>query len=394
MNVAPNRLSPLQFVVGFGIVSGLGDVVYEGARSLIGPYFGSLGASALVVGVISGAGEAAALVLRLFTGPLADRSDRPWAQTIIGYLLTMVCVPLVASTGNLAAAGLLYNGERIGKAVRTPARDTMLAHASAGMGRGYAFGLHEALDQFGAMIGPLLLAAALALGADYRLAFALLAIPGALAMVALLRVRILAPQPLAWEPEATVADAKRLRIESGLPRKFWQYALFSGVTMFGFATWAVPAYHLTHRHLMSQAWVAVLYAVAMGVASVAAVTFGRLYDRVGLRGLIVLPVLAGVLPLFTFSTTIALVVIGAILWGGVMGVHESTMRAAVADFVPAHRRGAGYGIFTAIYGLAWLVGAVVIGWLYEYGVAPTAIFVGIVQAVALVLLVPLLRKAE
>src|SRR4051794_6924922 len=169
-NRTGNRISPLRFVVGFGVVSALADVVYEGARSVIGPYLGSLGASALTVGVITGAGEAAALVLRLFTGRLSDRTGRPWPQTIVGYALTAVCVPLVALTGNLLAAGLLYNGERVGKAVRTPARDTMLAHASAEMGRGYAFGLHEALDQIGAMTGPLLIAGVLALGGDYRLA--------------------------------------------------------------------------------------------------------------------------------------------------------------------------------------------------------------------------------
>src|SRR4051812_36456350 len=232
-NRTGNRISPVRFVVGFGIVSALADVVYEGARSVIGPYLGTLGASALVVGMITGAGEAAALVLRLFTGRLSDRTGRPWPQTIAGNALTAVCVPLVAVTGNLAAAGLLYNGERVGKAVRTPARDTMLAHASAEMGRGYAFGLHEALDQVGAMTGPLLIAATLAVGGDYRVAFGLLAIPGGLALLALARLRVRAPDPLAWEPNARLSDSKRLRLEPGLPPIFWRYAAFSAATMFG-----------------------------------------------------------------------------------------------------------------------------------------------------------------
>jgi len=142
---AVNRISPMRFIVGFGIVSALADVVYEGARSIIGPYLGSLGASAAVVGVITGAGEAAALVLRLFTCKLADRLARPWPwpwpQTMLGYTLTAICVPLLTISGGLVTAGLLYNGEQVGKAVRTPAQDSMLAHASAEMGRGYAFGL-------------------------------------------------------------------------------------------------------------------------------------------------------------------------------------------------------------------------------------------------------------
>ncbi|HTZ44308.1 MAG TPA: MFS transporter [Jatrophihabitans sp.] len=389
---AVNRIAPLRFVIGFGVVSALADVVYEGARSVIGPYLGSLGASAALVGFITGAGEACALVLRLVTGRLSDRTGRPWPQTIAGYALTAVCVPLVAVTGNLAAAGLLYNGERVGKAVRAPARDTMLAHASADLGRGYAFGVHEALDQIGAMTGPLLIAAALALGEDYRLAFALLAVPGALALLSLGRLRRLAPDPVAWEPAARVAEKKRLRLGTDLPGQFWRYAAFSAATMFGFATWAVLAFHLAHRHLAPTAAVPVLYAVAMASASVTAVGFGRLYDRVGLRGLLTLPPVAAAVPLLAFAAVPALFVLGAVVWGAGMGIHDSTMRAAVADLVPADRRGTGYGTFTAVYGLAWLAGSSLIGLLYEHGTAAVTGFVIAVQAVALLLLVPVLRS--
>ena len=387
-----NRISPLRFIVGFGVVSAMADVVYEGARSIIGPYLGSLGASAAVVGLITGSGEAAALVLRLFTGTLADRLGKLWPQTVLGYALTAVCVPLLAVSGGITAAGLLYNGERVGKAVRTPARDSMLAHASAEMGRGYAFGLHEALDQVGAMAGPLFIAVILALGGHYRLAFALLAVPGGLALLALARLRRRAPDPSLWEPTAQLSENKNLRLEAGLPRQFWQYAAFSATTMLGFSTWAVLAFHLTSRHLIPASLVPVLYALAMAAASAAAVGFGRIYDRVGLRGLVVLPPLAAAVPLLSFSDTTGLFVIGAVGWGAGMGVHDSTMRAAVADFVPAHRRGAGYGTFTAIYGLAWLAGAAIIGLLYEHGTAAAAVFVAIVQFLALLLLIPLLRR--
>ncbi|MDX6213373.1 MAG: hypothetical protein QOF82_2460 [Frankiales bacterium] len=387
-----NRVSATQFIVGFGIVSALADVVYEGARSVIGPYLGSLGASAAVVGLITGAGEAAALVLRLFTGRLADRTGRPWPQTFTGYALTAVCVPLIALTGNLAAAGLLYNGERVGKAVRTPARDWMLAHASAELGRGYAFGLHEALDQVGAMTGPLLIAAALALGGTYRLSFALLAVPGGLALLTLGRLRRAAPDPAAWEPTAEVSETKRLRLGTDLPRQFWQYAAFSAATMLGFSTWAVLAFHLSHRGLLSPSLIPVLYALAMGCAAVAAVAFGRVYDRVGMRGLVTLPVLAAVVPLLSFSTNRAAFIVGACVWGAAMGIHDSTMRAAVADLVPAQHRGAGYGTFTAIYGLAWLAGSVLIGALYERGPGAAAAFCAVAQLAALGLLLPLLRS--
>jgi MFS family permease len=389
-----NRISPIRFIVRFGVVSGLADVVYEGARSIIGPFLGVLGASAAAVGLITGVGEAAALVLRLFTGRISDRTGRPWPQTIAGYALTVVCVPLIGVTGGLTGAALLYNGERVGKAVRTPARDTMLAHASAKMGRGYAFGLHEALDQTGAMAGPLMLGAALALGLGYRGAFALLAVPGLAALAVLIRLRLLAPDPIDYEPTARVSEAKRLRLDGRLPRRFWLYSAFSATTMFGFSTWAVLAFHVSSHHLMTIGWVPVLYAAAMAAAAVAAVGFGRVYDRVGLRGLVVLPPLAAVVPFLSFARSDLVVVAGAVVWGAAMGVHESTMRAAVADFVPAHRRGAGYGTFTAIYGLAWLGGAVVIGTLYDRSVTAATVFVVVVQAVALVLLIPLLAQSS
>ncbi len=387
-----NQVSPVRFIVGFGVVSALADMVYEGARSIIGPFLASLGAGAAAVGVITGLGEAAALVLRLFTGRLVDRTARPWPQTIVGYALTAVCVPALALAGSLPLAGALYTGERVGKAVRTPARDTMLAHASARLGRGYAFGLHEALDQLGAMAGPLAIAAVLAVGGTWHTAFALLALPGAAALVVLGRLRRRASDPSQWEPGAGIGEGKRLRLESGLPAGFWRYAAFAAATMLGFSTWAVLAYHLTAQHLVPEAMVPVLYALAMAAASGTAVLFGRIYDRVGLRGLVVLPPLAVVVPVLSFSTAPVAFVLGAVVWGAAMGVHESTLRAAVADLVPPHRRGAGYGTFTAVYGLAWLLGASLIGVLYEHGVAVVTGYVAATQVVALVLLISLLRR--
>jgi MFS family permease len=389
-----NRISPLRFVVAFGVVSALSDVVYEGARSIIGPFLGQLGASAALVGLITGAGEAVALVLRLFTGRLVDRTQRPWPQAILGYALTMACVPLLALSNGLWMAGLLYNGERFGKALRTPSRDTMLAHASAKLGRGYAFGLHEALDQCGALAGPLLIAAVLALGGGYHTAFALLAGPGVLALLVLSRLRAAVPDPKAYDPSAELADKKRLRLETRLPGRFWLYAAFSAATMLGFSTWAVLAYHLVARHVLAAGWVPVLYAAAMAAAGPAAVVFGRIYDRFGLRGLVALPPLAAIVPFLSFSTSVPVVVGGAVVWGAAMGVHESTLRAAVTDLVPVHRRGAGYGTFTAVYGLAWLLGSVLIGLLYEQGNGAVQLFVVGVQIAAAALLVPLLSRGS
>lgn len=386
------RISALRFVVGFGFVSALGDVVYEGARSVIGPFFAAFGVSAGVVGLVTGIGEAVALVPRLFTGRIADRTGRPWPQTILGYAMTMVSVPLLAVCGGPVTAGAAYNGERFGKAVRSPSRDMMLAHASAAVGRGRAFGLHEALDQTGAFAGPLIIAAVLALGGGYRLSFALLAIPGAIALAMLLRLRLAAPDPSAFDPAARVSDAKRLRLDTRLPVRFWHYAAFAAVTMLGFSTWAVIAFHLAAHDVVPAGAIPVLYAVAMAAAALAALVFGRLYDRHGLRGLVVLPPLAAVIPFLSFSTSVTAVTAGAVIWGAAMGAHESTLRAAVADLVPAHRRGSGYGMFTAIYGLAWLAGTAIIGFLYERGHVAVDTFIVATQAAALLVLLTMVMR--
>ena len=389
----PNRISPTRFVVGFGLVSGLADIVYEGARSIIGPYLGTLGATAATVGLVTGLGEATALVLRLVTGRFADRSGRPWPQTMVGYALTAACVPLLALTGNLAGATVLYTGERLGKAVRTPARDIMLSHASAVVGRGRAFGLHKLLDQTGAMIGPLFIAVVLALANDnYRLAFALMGLPGLLAVVRLVRLRRLAPDPRAWEPAAEVSEAKRLRLGGGLGRRFWVFAAFSAVTMLGFSTWGVLAVHITGQRLLDASWVPVLYAVAMAAAGGAALVLGRVYDRSGPRALVLVPVLSAAVPWLSFSSSVAALVVGAALWGVVVGIQDSTMRATVADLVPVHRRGAGFGTYAAVQGGAWLVGSTVVGALSERSVTAVAAYVGVVEVLALALLAVVLTR--
>jgi MFS family permease len=387
----PNRLTAFQFVLGFGVVSLLGDFVYEGGRSIVGPYLATLGASAAVVGVVTGGGEAVALVFRLFSGRLADRSGRQWLISIVGYVITLVSVPPLAATRTLGPASALTIAERFGKAVRVPARDTMLAQAATTVGRGRTFAIHEALDQSGALFGPLLVAGMVALS-GYRLAFGVLAVPAALGILAVFRLRVLAPDPAAYEREEVEAAPETYTGPTRpFPTRFWLYSAFTALTMAGFATFALLAYHLQVKHVVRPALIPVVYAVAMGAAALAALGSGRVYDRFGLRGLVVMPPLAAVVPFLSFSRTEALVWIGALLWGTVMGVHESTMRAAVADIVPPERRGVGYGAFTAVYGLAWLGGAAIIGVLYGVAVRDASWFVLGVQAAALVAFLPLVR---
>ncbi|MET9913140.1 MFS transporter [Streptomyces sp. NPDC006476] len=387
-------MRPWRFVVWFGTVSLLADFVYEGARSVTGPLLASLGASALVVGVVTGAGEAAALGLRLVSGPLADRTRRFWGLAIAGYALTVVSVPLLGVVGTLWAACVLVIAERVGKAVRSPAKDTLLSHATAATGRGRGFAVHEAMDQVGALVGPLVVAGVLALtGGDYGPALGVLALPGVAVLVLLVWLRSRVPNPRSYEEEHTPYEHEPAIPESApasdsrpLPRAFWTYAAFTATTTAGFTTFGVLSYHLVERHLLATAWVPVLYAAAMAVDALAALATGWLYDRHGARVLVVLPVLAAVVPALAFTRTVGVAVAGSLVWGAAMGIQESTLRATVADLVPPGRRATAYGVFAGVVGAASLVGGALTGALYGTSIPALIAVVAGVQVLALVLL--------
>ena len=382
----------MRFVVGFGLVSALADIVYEGARSVYGPFLAVLGASALVVSVVTGGGEALALVARLLFGRLADARARRWALAIAGYGLTVIAVPLLGIAQAVGIAIVLILLERLGKAVRSPSKDAMLAQAGTVTGRGWAFAVHEAIDQAGAFAGPLLIALALAITGSFSPGFLLLAIPGAAAMGVLLLLRRRVPDPSIYEPDSREASSPTgpQAAPPGkvpLPRSFWVYAGFTGLTTSGFATFGLLSFHLVELGTVAIAVIPVIYAVVMAVDAVSALVAGRWYDRIGVQGLVIVPIGTALIPWLGFATTTWLVIAGMLLWGAVLGVQESTLRAAVADLVPDSRRGSAYGIFTAVFGLAWLAGSAVIGLLYEQSTLWAAGFVTLMQVIALVVFV-------
>lgn len=381
------RLSAWRFVITFGTVALLADFVYEGARSITGPLLATLGATALVVGVVTGAGEAAALLLRLVSGPLADRTKRFWAWTIAGYALTVISVPLLGFVGVLWVACGLVILERVGKAVRAPAKDALLSFATAATGRGRGFAVHEAIDQFGAVIGPLVVAAMLFVtGGDYGPSLAILALPGVLALALVVWLRARVPEPLNYELAARKLDPKPVAPDTGpLPRAFWLYSGFTATTMLGFATFGILSFHMVEAGLLAPALVPVLYAGVMVVDALAALATGWAYDRFGPRVLLALPIVAAPIPLFGFADTLAPVIVGALLWGVALGIQESTLRATVADLVGSHRRSTAYGIFAAIVGVATLGGGTLAGALYDVSIPALVITTIAVQAAALVL---------
>ena len=398
--------SPWHTVVGFGVVSLAADMVYEGARSVTGPLLASLGASAVLVGLVSGAGEATALLMRLVFGSWADRSRRYWTLTFAGYGLTAVCVPALAVTPFLAGAGLalacvLILGERLGKAVRSPAKTALLAHAAAAVGLGRGFGVHQALDQIGAVAGPLLVAAVAAAAGTIWPAMAVLSIPGALAMLMLVRIwRSMgnpiasAENPATTEPIAAPEHRESLfsRLHGRLPRVFWLFAAASAATSGGLVTFAVISFHLTQDHVVSVAAVPVIYAAAMAAEAFAALGSGWLFDRTRGGVLLGLPFVISAVPVLAFAGTPLIAIAGAVLWGAAGGVLDSTVKALVADLVPASRRATAYGVFAAVQGAAAVGGGVMAGALYERSLPILIAAVVITQIIALVLLIATLRR--
>ena len=397
-------------VLMFGFVSLSADMVYEGARSLYGPLLASLGAGAVVVGAVTGAGEAMALVLRLVFGPLADRTGRYWALTIAGYALTIVSVPLLAVTPFIGGTGLalaivLILAERSGKAIRSPSKSALLAHVAGAVGRGRGFGVHKAMDQTGAFVGPLLVAAVVATAGGIWAGMLALAAPGAVAMALLLGIRARVPDPAVYDGSLTEAsedppDPPRRRswlsdaVGAGLPREFFVYAVAASLMTGGLVTFGIISYHLTVAGLVPVATVPVIYAGAMLAEALAALVVGWLYDRVSTTVLYAVPVLVALVPGLALAGQLWLALVGIAVWGFAFGLQDSTIKALVADIVEAGRRATAYGVFAGIQGVTAIGGGVLAGWLYERSLTALVVVVAVTQVIALVLLIHTLGKTR
>jgi len=369
----------VHFIILLGIVSLFGDVTYEGARSITGPYLAMLGASASTVGLVAGIGEFSGYALRLASGYLADRTKAYWLLTFIGYGL-LLSIPLLAFADYWQLAAVLIVLERMGKAIRSPARDTMLSYATKEVGRGWGFAVHEALDQIGAIIGPIVFFLVFLFHGGYREGLALLWIPAllTLAVLALARKRVPSPQEL--EPPG---ETSRQNIQSKLPKIFWLYTVFTLFSIAGFASFQLISYHLKVQSIVPDAHIPMIYAVAMGSDALAALLAGKTYDRIGLISLLAVPVLTLPIPVLAFSYNYNLVVIGITLWGVVMGIQETIMRAAIADLTPIERRGFAYGIFNTAYGASWFLGAVSMGLLYELSINYLILFAIVMELISI-----------
>jgi MFS family permease len=375
--VRPFRRAALKFVLLIGVVSFFADFTYEGARSVTGPFLAVLGASGAVVGAVAGLGELLGYGLRLVSGRLSERTQQFWPITLFGYLVQMLAVPALALARTWEVAALLILLERTGKAIRNPPRDVMLSHAAKDIGYGFAFGLHEALDQFGALFGPLVVAAVLAYRGSYRTAFAVLLVPAIVTYSFLVLARLLYPKP--EDLERDVADMH----STGLPRIFWLYLAGAALVAAGFADFQLIAYHFEKAESIQMVWVPIAYSIAMGVSGLGSLVFGRSFDRRGIRILVPLTVLSAAFAPLVFLGGFWAVIIGSALWGLGMGVHESIVPAAVATMVPPERRPSAYGLFTGVYGVGWFFGSAVMGVLYDASVTSVVIFCIVLQLAAI-----------
>jgi len=363
---ANTRSRAIRFIVCLGIVSMFADMTYEGARSVIGPFMNGLGASATQVGIIAGVGEMLAASLRFFSGRLADRTRAYWTITIVGYGVNLIAVPALAFAGNWWMAAILVALERTGKSIRGPARDVLLSEATATVGHGWGFGLHAALDQTGAVIGPLLVAATVARSHAFGPAFLGLALPAALALGALLIAR-------AWFPAQGAAAPYQIEQKS-FPRIFWIYVASAGVLACGFADFALLSYHFQKTGVYGPAMIPLLYSGAMAVNAITAPLFGRLFDRSGLVALSIGTLISMLsLPLGFLGDQVA-VGAGIACWATGMGAQDAILRSGIAQVVSMNKRGSAFGVFNGVYGVMWFLGSAIMGILYDRSVMALVVF--------------------
>lgn len=400
------------FIILFGIVSLFSDMTHEGASSIRGAYLSLLGASAATIGFISGLGELIGYSMRYVFGKLTDKSKQYWPMTIAGYVLDIIAVPALALVGEHGwiAACVLLVIQRMGKAIKKPAKDTIMSFAASQEGVGKSFGIQEVLDQIGAFIGPVLLYLVMLFKTEgttfeiYSTCFAVLAIPGAITLILLIVTRCKFPNPEHFEPEP------KEYIPFKMKKEFILYIAGISLFAFGFIDYSIIIMHVsrTYSHLapglsetsalVSTGSLPLLYAGAMLVDAVGALFFGMMYDKNGVKALVWSTVISAPFAVFVFAfDSVPMLLIGVALWGVGMGAQESILKAAVTSMVPKASRATGYGVFECSFGAFWFLGSWLMGVLYDVSI-PAMISVSVIAQLAAIPLYigssKLMKKAE
>lgn len=368
MNPTLSKRSAIKFIILLGFVSLFADITYEGARSITGQYFAILGASGTIVGAVAGFGELVGYGFRLVSGYLSDKTGKYWLMTFIGYGLNLIAVPLLGLAGNWPLAAALIILERFGKAVRNPPRDAMLSCATQETGRGWGFGLHEAMDQIGAITGPLIVSSILFYQGTYQMSFGVLLIPALCALIVLACARMFYPRPQDLEMENPA-----LQVE-GFTKKYWFYIAAVCCVGAGYADFSLMAFHFKKTEIVSDVWIPIFFSIAMAADGLSALVFGRLYDKKGIVVLMFATVVAALFAPMAFMGDFNLALVGVILWGIGLGSQESIIRAVVANLVQKNKRGTAYGILNIWFGVFWFLGSFLMGFLYDVSLVSLIIF--------------------
>jgi predicted MFS family arabinose efflux permease len=367
-----------RFVLVIGIANLFADMTYEGARGINGQFLGSLGASATMIGFIAGFGELLGYGLRSISGYFADKSHQYWAFIFTGYAINMLAVPALALAGNWPIAAALIIVERTGRAIRRPAVEAMISHAGKSIGRGWVFGLNEALDQAGATVGPLITALVLCLHGGYQHAFAVLLISALLCLGTLVVARIYYPRPRELEEKSV-----RFLLTKGFSKAYWLYLAAGALIAAGFSDFSLIAFHFQKAATVAQSIIPVFYAVAMAMGALGSLVFGRLLDKLGLPVLLLAFFLPVVYAPLVFLGGFTLALIGMVLWGIGMGAQDSLLKAVLAGVVPVEKRSTAFGLFDTGFGIAWFLGSAAMGLLYDKSIPALILFSVVFQAAAL-----------
>ncbi|HEU5123230.1 MAG TPA: MFS transporter [Verrucomicrobiae bacterium] len=370
--------SAFAFVLTMGLVNLFADMTYEGGASINGPFLGKLGASAALISIIAGAGEFLGYSLRSISGYFADRTGKYWLITFLGYIINLLAVPAMALAGNWQTAGALIFAERIGRAMRKPTVEAMLSYSTGKHGKGWVYGLNTALDETGATMGPLLVALALYLKMDFRGSYGLLVISAVLALAALVAARVIFPVPSKLEAGGpATAHAK------GFTRAYWLYMVAGSCFAAGLMSFELVSYHLFSSRIVTEHWIPIFLALATMMAIAASLVLGRLYDKIGIKAVIIAVVLASLFSPFVFFGGFWVALGGLLLWGIGYATQDTLLKVLIASVLPEGKRNFAFGLFYLGYGGGWLIGSVTTGLLYDHSRTALVIFAVVVQLASL-----------
>lgn len=364
----------IYFVVLLGIVSLFSDITYEGARSINGQFLGLLGASAIVVGFVSGLGEFLGYALRILSGYLSDKTKNYWFFTFIGYFMNLFAVPLLAFVGNYKEAVTLILIERIGKAIRSPSRDTLISFAGKRMGQGLAFGFHEALDQIGATLGPVIVALAIVSKNDIRFGYAILLIPAILAIIFLFLARLTFTEK---DFDSGIQEGETIK-----SKNFYIFTLFCSLLAVSTIDYPLMAFHFQKESIFKEVTIPILYSVAMVFDAIISLIFGYFFEKNRYKVFLFGVIFSFLSTPLIFISGSFITLIGVIFWGMSMGFQESVLKASITYFVPEKNRGKVFGIFQSIYGFFWFIGSFITGYLYTISPFYLIIFASLISLIS------------